>query len=121
MATGQLADRSANTPDLAEWAESDGVTEIDSADYWYAVGFHYANQNDHRSAIDCFCKAVVLDQTDGQAYWLISQQLYNTILKDRAALLASEKLHASKQFLTCEIDIAALETKQPSVEAENPK
>ncbi len=60
---------------LAKWAADATETGQETADYWLAMGVHEAHQDNHRAAVRCFCEAVLRDQTDSRAYFLMSQSL----------------------------------------------
>ncbi len=59
---------------LEKWSASI-ETPIENADYWFAMGSLHRHNGQHASAAECFCQAVVHDQTDQQAYFSIAQSL----------------------------------------------
>ncbi len=66
---------------LDRWAaqtqkrDQEAVPGTKTADEWFARGVHAANHDDHRAAVRCFGDAVLLDQTDAEAYQRLSRSL----------------------------------------------
>ncbi|QEG00960.1 tetratricopeptide repeat protein [Stieleria maiorica] len=60
---------------LARWADSIPQPVGDAADYWFAIASHHAGRGRHRDAVECFCKAVMIDPTDDAAYRRMSRSL----------------------------------------------
>lgn len=59
------------------------------ADTWIAKGALAAHQGDHADAIRCFAEAVLRDQTDRQAYALMSQSLAQLGASNESAAVAN--------------------------------
>lgn len=60
---------------LTAWVDQVGDTAMESADYWFAIGSHHRQAENHRQAVVAFCEAVRRDPTDSEAYLALSQSL----------------------------------------------
>lgn len=75
-----------NDFDAAEAWTATVTDEVElHADAWFAKGVLAARRGDHSGAVRCFAETVLRDQTDGQAYTLMSQSLNELNLSDEAA------------------------------------
>ncbi len=72
---GRILSHQEDFTSLGKWADDANDAESESADYWVAMGVHKAHQGQHPAAVNCFGQAVLRDQTDSQAYLLMSQSL----------------------------------------------
>jgi tetratricopeptide (TPR) repeat protein len=81
---------------LQKWTV-DPLNESDAhADAWFARGVHAAQQGEHPRAVLCFVETVIRDQTDHQAYWLMSQSL-TAVDASEEAKQASSRAELIKQ------------------------
>lgn len=75
---------------LARWAEQNTQQDNSLPGFWFARGVHAQNNDDHVLAIDCFCRTVLVDPTDADAY----QQLSESLMADRQ--IESSKIAAKR-------------------------
>ena len=59
---------------VQEWIENLDMTNA-GPDGWYARGYLALNRASHAEAIACFCQVLLLDQTDVNAYQMLSRAL----------------------------------------------
>ncbi len=72
---GRLYAQQQDFESLAKWVADASQSDDDTADHWFAMGAAAVHQDDHRAAVRYFCEAVLRDQTDAQAYLLLSRSL----------------------------------------------
>jgi len=60
---------------LAAWAKRNTQQNNSFSGFWFAQGVHAQNSENHALAIDCFCRAVLIDPTDADAYQRLSESL----------------------------------------------
>ncbi len=70
---------------LEEWIANSSDSGEQHADAWLARGVHAAQQADHAKAIRCLAETVIRDQTDHQAYAMMSQSLSELNARKEAA------------------------------------
>ena len=72
---GRLYAQQQNYGALGKWVAGESQSSEQSADYWLAMGMNAAHEGDHQTAVEYLCEAVLRDQTDKDAYSLLSQSL----------------------------------------------
>jgi tetratricopeptide (TPR) repeat protein len=102
---------------VEKWIATTSDSGERHADAWLAKGAYAAQQGDHANAIRCFAETVLRDQTDHQAYSLMSQSLNKLNARKEAA----EALHRAdliKQTQTLGAEIASSEMREDKEIAE---
>ncbi len=95
----------------AKWMATTSNSSERHADAWFARGAYAAHQGDHEHAIGCFAETVLRNQTDDQAYFLMSQSLSELNVRKEAA----EALHRAdliKQSQTLGADMASSDVRE---------
>jgi tetratricopeptide (TPR) repeat protein len=70
------------------WVQQERMSDV-SADAWYAKGWIAMEQQDYPQAVGCFCRVLLIDQTDADAYRMLSQALKKNGDPSRAQVAAA--------------------------------
>lgn len=87
--------RQKNFDSLRQWATSHELLSGD-ADGWFAAGSLAASTNSHSEAIRCFCRTLLIDQTDAEAYQMLSESL-RAVDESAAAKEANKRAELIRQ------------------------
>jgi tetratricopeptide (TPR) repeat protein len=107
---GRIYAHQQNFESLAEWVSETSESGQETADYWFARGVYEAHGSDHHAAVTCFCEVVLRDQTDAEAYLLMSQSLAE-LEADAEAQEASKRAKLIRQTRVIGNQMAASDTR----------
>ncbi len=96
---------------VEKWIATRPDSDERHADAWLAKGAYAARQGDHAGAIRCFAEAVLRDQTDHQAYSLMSQSL-NQLNAPQEAAEALHRADLIKQTQSLGAKMASTEIRE---------
>lgn len=102
---------------LSEWASDPPESGNGNADDWFATGVYQAHQGDHQAAVNSFCKVVLRDQTDAEAYEFMSRSLAelgadaeSQEASDRAKLIQQTQVIGNQMAASDQRDVQSIAT-----------
>jgi tetratricopeptide (TPR) repeat protein len=89
---GRLLALSNQIKDLEQWNAQSSDEGERYSDHWFAKGIYSHHQKDYQNAIQSFCRSIVIDPTDSDAYQRLSVSLKSDRQTETAKLVAKRSL-----------------------------